>query len=222
MTRGELAAKIDLTLLRPEATESEIARVAADGLKYPFASVCVPPCHVALAKSVIGAGPLRITAVTGFPLGFSTTASKLAESVEAAGNGASEIDMVMNISMLKSGRASAVEEEIRLVAEALPETVVKVIIEACYLSDEEKLLALELSVNAGARFVKTSTGYGPGGAKPSDVMLLTRAARGRILIKASGGIKTTNDAVGMLTAGAARIGSSAGLAIVEGLPNRET
>lgn len=216
MTKGELAGKIDLTLLRPEAAESEIARVAADGLKYPFASVCVPPCHVALAKSVIGNGPLRITTVTGFPLGFSTTASKLAESVEAAGNGASEIDMVMNISMMKSGRSSAVEDEIRMVVEALPETVVKVIIEACYLSDEEKLLALELSVNAGARFVKTSTGYGPAGAKSSDVRLLTQAARGRILVKASGGIKSTRDAVGMLDAGAARVGTSAGLAIVEG------
>ena len=217
MTRAELAGRIDLTLLRPEATEREIELITADGLKYPFASVCVPPCHVALARSVIGAGPLKVTAVAGFPLGFSTPASKLAESLDAAGNGASEIDMVMNISLLKSGRASAVEDEIRLVVEALPKTVVKVIIEACYLSDEEKLLALELSVNAGARFVKTSTGYGPGGARAGDVRLLSSAARGRILVKASGGIKTTRDAIEMLTAGAERIGSSTGLAIVEGL-----
>lgn len=217
MTGRELAGKIDLTLLRPDATEREIALIAADGLKYPFASVCVPPCHVPLVARVIGAGPLKITAVTGFPLGFSSAASKLFEAVEAAGLGASEIDMVMNVSMLKSGNAPAVEEEIRRIVAALPGTVVKVIIEAYYLTDGEKRLALELSVNAGARFVKTSTGYGPGGANAGDVRLLHEAARGRILIKASGGIKTTGDALEMIEAGAGRIGSSSGVAIVEGL-----
>lgn len=217
MTRADLAGKIDLTLLSPVATERDIASLAADGLKYPFASVCVPPCHVALARSIIRDNPLRITAVAGFPLGFSSPDSKLFESVEAFGAGASEIDMVMNVSMLKSGRTSAVEKEIRRVVEALPGAVIKVIIEACYLTDEEKRAALELSVNAGARFVKTSTGWGPGGARVEDIRLLHDAARGRILLKASGGIKTTGDALEIIGAGADRVGSSSGVAIVEGL-----
>ncbi|MBI5468165.1 MAG: deoxyribose-phosphate aldolase [Deltaproteobacteria bacterium] len=216
MTRAELAGKIDLTLLSPVATELNIASLVADGLNYRFASVCVPPCHVALARSIIRDNPLKITAVTGFPLGFSSADSKLFESVEAAGCGASEIDMVMNVSLFKSGRTSAVEKEIRRVVEALPGAVIKVIIEACYLTDQEKRLALELSVNAGARFVKTSTGWGPGGARVEDIRLLHDAAQGRILLKASGGIKTTGDALEMIGAGADRVGSSSGVAIVEG------
>ncbi|MBI5588377.1 MAG: deoxyribose-phosphate aldolase [Deltaproteobacteria bacterium] len=217
MTKEELAGKIDLTLLRPEAREKEIEALVSDGLKYPFASVCVPPCHVPFAKSLIRGNPLKITTVTGFPLGFSSPNAKLFESVEAFGAGASEIDTVINISLLRSGRASVVEKEIRQIVKTLSGAVIKVIIEACYLTDEEKKLALNLSINAGAHFVKTSTGFGPGGAKAEDIRLLSGAAKGRILIKASGGIKTTEDALKMIGAGADRIGTSSGVGIVEGL-----
>ena len=217
MTKEELAGRIDLTLLRPEATEMDIDALVRDGLKYPFASVCVPPCHVGLAKSLIKENPLKITTVTGFPLGFSSPNAKLFEAVEAFGAGASEIDTVINISLLRSGRTSAVEKEIRQIVKTLPCAVIKVIIETCYLTDEEKKLALNLSINAGARFVKTSTGFGPGGARAEDIRLLSDSALGRILIKASGGIKTTEDALKMVEAGAERIGTSSGAGIIEGL-----
>jgi len=217
MTRNELAGKIDLTLLKPDATERDIELLVDEGLKHPFASVCVPPCHVALARRAIGAAPLKITAVAGFPLGFSSASSKLYESVEAVSLGASEIDLVMNISLLKSGRTLAVTDEIRQAVQALPGAVIKVIIEACYLTEAQKRLAVEVSVDAGAAFVKTSTGYGPGGADVSDIRLLKDAAAGRIRIKAAGGIKTTSQTLAMLSAGADRVGSSSGAAIVEGL-----
>lgn len=217
MTRIDLAGKIDLTLLNPVATERDIGALVSDGFKYPFASVCVPPCHVKLAAGLIKGRPLKITTVVGFPLGFSSTDVKVFESAGALKDGASEIDMVMNISLFKSGRVAAVEEEVRRIVKEASGATVKVIIESCYLTDDEKDIAAELSINAGAKFIKTSTGFGPGGATEHDVRLLGRIAGGRIKVKASGGIKTTEDALKMLSAGADRLGTSSGVGIVEGL-----
>jgi deoxyribose-phosphate aldolase len=217
MTRIELASRIDLTLLKPDTVERDIVALVTDGLRYPFATVCVPPCHVGLAVRLIGQGPIKVSTVTGFPLGYSTTRSKVFESAEACEAGASEIDTVMNISLFKSGKFNAVESELRSIVAAAAGAAVKVIIEACYLTDDEKRLALNIAINAGARFVKTSTGWGKGGATVEDIRLLHDEARGRIDIKASGGIKTTEDALRMIEAGAERVGASSGIAIVEGL-----
>lgn len=217
MTKIELAGKIDLTLLTPVATERDIERLITEAFRYPFASVCVPPCHVGFAAGLIKGTPLGITTVVGFPLGFLSADVKVFEAAAALRDGASEIDMVMNISIFKSGRAPAVEDEIRRVVTEASGATVKVIIEACYLTDAEKEAATELSISAGASFVKTSTGFGPGGATEDDVRLLGSVARGRIKVKASGGIRTTEDALKMLSAGADRLGASSGVAIVEGL-----
>lgn len=217
MTKIELASRIDLTLLKPDAVEKDIVDLVADGLRYPFATVCVPPCHVGLAVRLIGGRTLKVSTVTGFPLGYSTARSKVFEAAEARAAGASEIDAVMNISLFKSGKYEDVERELRSIAEAAAGAAVKVIIETCYLTDDEKKLAMNIAVDAGARFVKTSTGWGKGGATVEDVRLLHKEARGKILIKASGGIKTTRDALMMLEAGAERVGSSSGIVIVEGL-----
>ncbi len=215
MTADELASYIDHTLLRPDAGTREIKGLIQDAQKFPFASVYIPPCHVRLVSEMMGKGPVKVGTVVGFPLGYQSVDAKIDEAFCAVEAGAEEIDMVMNISMFKSDELAYVQDEISEIIAAIPGIPVKVIIETCYLTDEEKARACELVINAGAHFVKTSTGFGPGGATAADVRLLADTAAGRIKVKASGGIRTLDDALKMIEAGASRIGTSAGVKIVE-------
>jgi len=216
----ELAGLIDNTILRADATGKEVAGFVELSAPLGFATVCVPPCHVALAKKLLGTSKTPVSTVAGFPLGFQTPEVKAFEARKAVESGASEVDMVLNVSMLKSGNTSFVEDEIGLVARAIDKAVLKVIIETCCLTDAEKLASVEAAVRAGASFVKTSTGFGPKGADVADVALLFRAAAGRIRVKASGGIKTLSSALSMIEAGAGRLGTSSGAAILEELMSR--
>lgn len=217
MDKKELAALIDQTSLRPDATEKEVASFIEDAADSGFATVCVPPCHIPLAVKLLARSATLVSTVAGFPLGFQVPGVKLLEARAAFDAGASEIDIVMNISKLKSSGPAYVSSEQAPIVKALPEAVIKVIIETCYLTDGEKLQALEAVVSSGADFIKTSTGFGPGGATVHDVELLAKAAKGRILVKASGGIKTTAEALAMIKAGAARLGTSRGHDILSGL-----
>ncbi|HLC18287.1 MAG TPA: deoxyribose-phosphate aldolase [Thermodesulfobacteriota bacterium] len=214
MTRDELAAKIDLSLLRPDATKREVEGLLRGALCYPFASVCIPPCYVRLASTLLAGSPVRVGTVSGFPLGYQTTEIKVREAVEAFSSGALEIDVVMNISAFKSGYLSVVEEELSRIVGELPEAAVKVIIEAAYLTDTEKVRACGVVISSGAAFVKTSTGFAPGGAIVDDVRLLKEASAGRVRVKAAGGIKTLAAALEMIEAGADRIGTSSGIDIL--------
>jgi len=217
MTKEELAGKIDLTVLNPAATVKDIEDLAKKALIYPFATLCVPPCYASVAARALKGSPVRTSTVLGFPLGYNAVGVKRGEALKAVMDGASELDMVMNIALFKSGELRGVEEDISGVVKAVQGALIKVIIEACYLTDEEKLRALEISVNAGAHFVKTSTGFGPKGATVEDVRLLSKGSSGRIRIKAAGGIKTLDEALRMIEAGADRLGTSSGLSIVAGL-----
>lgn len=217
MTPETLAGAIDLTLLKPDCAVKDIEALAASAEKFPFAAICVPPCHVALAARLVEGNPVRVATVAGFPLGYQGRGIKLAEAVTAAEEGADEIDMVMNVSLFKSGKYAGVEDEIDSIVRGLPGRTVKVIIETCFLNGREKLEALEICVNGGAHFVKTSTGFGPSGATVEDVRMLKEAARGRLKVKASGGIKGLSDAIIMIEAGADRLGTSAGVSIMEEL-----
>jgi deoxyribose-phosphate aldolase len=217
MEAAELARLIDLTLLKPDGTEKDVESLIHKALGYPFASVCIPPCHVGLAAELLKGSPIKVGTVVGFPFGYQTSGVKLLEAQEAVEKGASEIDMVMNISQFKSGDMNMVEEEISTIVTAVEGTVVKVIIETGYLTDEEKVAACGLVVKGGADFVKTSTGFGPAEASEEDVRLLVGAARGRIKVKASGGIRTLDRVLKMIGAGAERIGTSSGIEIVKEL-----
>ncbi|MFQ5466312.1 MAG: deoxyribose-phosphate aldolase [Thermodesulfobacteriota bacterium] len=217
MTPAELAGRIDQTLLAPEATRADVERFIDAALAYPFATLCVPPCYVGLAARKLRGSPAGVTTVAGFPLGYATAGAKLFEARTAADRGATEIDVVMNVSAFRSGEEGVVADEISAIVRALPGVAVKVIIEACYLTDAEKVRACGIIASAGAAFVKTSTGYGPGGATASDVRLLRRACGRRLGVKAAGGIRTTAEAIAMIEAGADRIGTSAGVKIIEGL-----
>jgi deoxyribose-phosphate aldolase len=212
----ELAGLIDQTLLRPEATISDIERLCADAVTHRFACVCVNPAFVLLGRTLTAGSQVSLCTVAGFPLGASTTASKAAEAEQAAREGAAEIDMVMNVGMLRSGQYRFVADDIRTVASAVQKQrkLCKVILETSLLTDEEKIRACLIARAAGADFVKTSTGFGPGGATVDDVTLLRLAVGPGTGVKAAGGIKTYADAIAMIAAGANRIGTSAGVAIV--------
>jgi len=220
MTADELAQKIDQTLLRPDLTSAEMSRFLAEAIIYPFASVCVPPCFVPQAAYALSASPVKVCTVSGFPLGYQVAASKVSEALNAFEDGAVEIDMVMNIAALKSGETARVEDEIAQVVSAVPEALIKVIIETCYLNRDEKMAACDAVIRGGAAFVKTSTGFGPAGASVEDINLLYEHAAGRVKIKASGGIGTTDAALAMLDAGADRIGTSRGVEIVNDFARR--
>ncbi len=220
MDSSRLAGYIDLTLLRPDAAAADMESFAASALKYPFAALCVPPCHVKRVCGIAAGSGVKVATVAGFPLGYNIKGSKLFEAERAFEDGAAEIDMVMNVSLFKSGEIKEVELEIAELVRRLPQAVIKVIIETGYLSDAEKGAALDIAVAAGAHFVKTSTGFGPGAATVKDVELLSKRAAVRIGVKASGGIKTLDEALSMIRAGAARIGTSAGIGILEEAASR--
>ena len=219
MTPAEIARLIDHTLLKPEATRGDIQRLCTEALQFEFASVCVNPCNAAQAVEALRGSRVRVCSVVGFPLGAMQMRAKAFEAENAVAEGANEIDMVLNIGALKSGDRKTAEADIRAVRRAAPSPVVlKVIIETCLLTAEEKVQACEIAKNAGADFVKTSTGFSSGGATLADVAVMHKTVGLHMGVKASGGIKDWDTAVAMISAGASRIGTSSGIAIVENAP----
>ena len=214
MTKLELAQKIDHTLLKPDATAEQIKKLCAEAVEHRFCSVCVNSGRAALAKSRLAGSDVKLCVVVGFPLGCSV--AKAAEAAAMAELGADEIDMVLDVGRAKDGDWDAVEADIRAVRSACPRQVLKVILETCLLTEAEIIRACQAARDAGADFVKTSTGFSSGGAKAEDVSLMKRAAGG-LRVKASGGIHTFREAMTMIDAGADRIGASAGIAILSGL-----
>ena len=211
------ASMIDHTLLKPEATKSQIEKLCEEAKKYEFASVCVNPTWVNLSSTLLKGTNVKVCTVIGFPLGATTSDVKAFETKNAIENGAEEIDMVINIGALKDGDYDLVRDDIKAVVEAANGTLVKVIIETALLTDEEKIKACELSVEAGADFVKTSTGFSTGGATVEDVALMRKTVGPTIGVKASGGVRSLEDMQKMIEAGATRIGASSGVAIMQGL-----
>ncbi len=207
---------IDHTILKPETTREQVERIIEEAKEYDFASVCVNPTWVALAAAGLKDSDVKVCTVIGFPLGANTPAVKAFETRDAIANGADEIDMVINIGALKSADYDLVLEDIKAVVEASGDKLVKVIIEACLLTDEEKVKACELSKEAGADYVKTSTGFSTGGATVADVALMRKTVGPDIGVKASGGARSYEDAVAFIEAGASRIGASSGVAIMNG------
>lgn len=218
-----LANLIDHTLLKPDATKEQILSLTADAKKYGFASVCVNPTWVSLAAHELQGTDVKVCTVIGFPLGATTTAVKVFETKDAIAHGATEVDMVIAIGRLKAGENSTVENDIRAVVEAAQgKALVKVIIETCLLTDQEKVKACQLAVQAGADFVKTSTGFSIGGATAADVALMRKTVGNNVGVKASGGIRGKQDLDTMVSAGANRIGASSGVKIVQGEVSTET
>lgn len=211
---AEIAATIDHTLLKATATEAAVKVLCAEARKYRFASVCVNPCWVPLCVRELEGSGVPVCTVIGFPLGANESDTKAAEARLAVAQGAGEVDMVMNLGKAKAGDWKAVEADIEAVVKASKPAIVKVIIETCYLDSGEKIEACKAAQSAGANFVKTSTGFGTGGATTEDVSLMKATVGSSMKVKASGGIKTRSDALAMLNAGADRIGASAGVSIL--------
>jgi deoxyribose-phosphate aldolase len=214
----ELAQYIDHTLLRPDASPSDIDTLCDEAVEFGFAAVCINPSWVARAKKRLRPSGITVASVVGFPLGANTPEIKAMEARRALRDGAREIDMVINIGALKGGEHELVQRDIAGVSDACREVgaLNKVIIEAAYLSDEEKVVACRLAVAGRAHYVKTSTGFGPGGATVFDVALMREVVGAKVGVKAAGGIHTADEVREMITAGATRIGASAGVRIVSG------
>ena len=210
-----IASKIDHTLLKPDVAPEEIVQLCQEAIEYQFASVCINPCYVALASKLLKDSGVKPITVVGFPSGNSTSSTKTFEARQAIQDGAKEIDMVIHLDALKNKEYSQVFEDIQQVVEASRPFIVKVIIEASNLNDDQKIIACALSKAAGASFVKTSTGFGAGGATVDDIRLIRRIVGDEMGIKASGGIRTYEDALKFITAGANRIGASSGVNIVK-------
>ena len=206
---------IDHTILKATASNADVQKLCAEAIEHKFYSVCVNGCYVADAKHLLQGTDVKVAAVVGFPLGAMTTAAKVFEAKEAVENGASEIDMVINVAKLKDGEFDYVENEIRQIKEAIGDNVLKVIIETCYLTDEEKVKACELSLVAKADFVKTSTGFGTGGATYEDVKLMKSVVGDNAKVKASGGVRDKETAQKYVNLGAERLGTSSGIEIVK-------
>jgi len=212
---------IDHTLLKPDASQEQIETLIEEAKKYDFASVCVNPTWVSFAAQALKATDVKVCTVIGFPLGANTPELKAFETSDAIQNGANEIDMVMNIGALKSRNFDLVERDIRAVVEAAKGTLVKVIIETCLLTDDEKVKACQIAQKAGADFVKTSTGFSTGGATVEDVALMRKTVGPDMGVKASGGARSYEDALAFIKAGATRIGTSSGVAIMKGQESHE-
>lgn len=211
------AKMIDHTLLKADATRNQITTICEEAKKYIFASVCVNPTWVKYCAELLAGTEVKVCTVIGFPLGASTSAVKAFETKDAIANGAGEIDMVINIGALKNQEYDLVRDDIKAVVDAANGTLVKVIIETCLLTDEEKVKACELSVEAGADFVKTSTGFSTGGATVEDIALMRKTVGPDLGVKASGGVRSLEDMEQMIENGATRIGASSGVAIINGL-----
>ncbi|WP_422123122.1 deoxyribose-phosphate aldolase [Planococcus sp. X10-3] len=213
-----IASYIDHTLLKPESTKEQVIQLCKEAAEYEFASVCVNPSYVATAAAELTNSKVKVCTVIGFPLGASTTETKAFETTDAIAKGAEEIDMVVNIGAIKSGDSELVKKDIQAVVEAAKgKAIVKVIIEASLLTDEEKVLASRLSKEAGADFVKTSTGFSTGGATIEDVKLMRKTVGAELGVKASGGVRSLEDVQSMIDAGASRIGASSGVLIMQGM-----
>lgn len=207
MNRKELCATVDHTLLKQTATWKEIQALCDDAIAFGTASVCIPPCYVRQAHEYVQ-GKMAICTVIGFPNGNNTTASKVFETRDAIENGADEVDMVINIGMLKAGEKEYVEDEIRRIKAAAGDKILKVIIETCLLTDEEKIAMCEIVTRAGADFIKSSTGFSTAGATFADIELFAKHVGPNVKIKAAGGISTLEDAEKFLALGASRLGTS--------------
>lgn len=216
MKKKELAAMMDHTLLKAFATPSEIKKICDEAKEIGAASVCVNPCNVKLASKELKESGVKVCTVIGFPLGANTSEVKAFETKDAIQNGAEEVDMVINVGALLAGDTETVYQDIKKVVDAADGTTVKVIIETCYLNEEQKKQACEAALKANADFVKTSTGFGTGGAKVEDVMLMREVVGNRMKVKASGGMHSYEDAMAMVEASADRLGVSASLAILAG------
>lgn len=213
-----IAGMIDHTLLKADATKPQIEKLCEEAREYKFASVCVNPTWVAAAKEMLTGSGVKVCTVIGFPLGATTSETKAFETTDAIEKGAEEVDMVINIGALKDGNDELVEKDIRAVIDAAKgKALTKVIIETSLLTDEEKTRACQLAVKAGADYVKTSTGFSTGGATIEDIALMRKTVGPEIGVKASGGVRNTEDTEKMIRAGATRIGASSGVSIVNGL-----
>lgn len=215
MTNKEMLSHVDHTQLKPFATWADIVKLCDEAIQYETASVCVPPAYIKRIADKYG-DKINICTVVGFPLGYSVTAAKVAEIKEALKDGVNEIDMVVNISDVKNHLFDKVEEEIRTLKEACDGHILKVIIETCFLTEEEKIAMCKAVTNAGADYIKTSTGFGTGGATMEDVLLFKEHIGAAVKIKAAGGVKTRDDLEAFLTAGCDRIGTSSAVGILNG------
>ncbi|WP_277284858.1 deoxyribose-phosphate aldolase [Sneathia sanguinegens] len=210
----EINKYIDHTVLKATTTPKDIEKLCNEAKEYKFYSVCVNGCYVPLCKKLLVNTDVKVAAVIGFPLGAMSTEAKVYEAKKCIEDGANEIDMVINVGMLKAKEYDYVKEEIRQIKEAIGTNVLKVIIETCYLTDDEKVKACELAVEAKADFVKTSTGFGTNGATFEDVTLMKKTVGNRAKVKASGGVKTYETAVKYIELGAERLGTSSGIQII--------
>ena len=214
MDKKTIAAMIDHTLLKPEATPAQIEKLCAEAAEYHFASVCVNPVYIPLAARLLKGTGVKVCCVVGFPLGAIAPEQKAAEAASCAAMGAEELDMVIHVGAAKAGDWALVQRDIEGVVKAAAGHTVKVIIETCLRTDEEKVKACEAAKAAGAHFVKTSTGFSTGGATTHDIALMRKTVGPEMGVKASGGIRDYATAMAMIEAGANRIGASAGIAIV--------
>ncbi len=214
MDKKAIASMIDHTLLKPEATPAQIEKLCAEAAEYHFASVCVNPVYIPLAARLLKGTGVKVCCVVGFPLGAIAPEQKAAEAASCAAMGAEELDMVIHVGAAKAGDWALVQRDIEGVVKAAAGHTVKVIIETCLLTDEEKVKACEAAKAAGAHFVKTSTGFSTGGATTHDIALMRKTVGPEMGVKASGGIRDYETAMAMIEAGANRIGASAGIAIV--------
>lgn len=214
-----IAKYIDHTILKATTTSKEVEKLCLEAKEYGFYSVCVNGCFVKECKELLKDSDVKIAAVVGFPLGAMTKTAKVFEAREAIANGANEIDMVINVGKLIEGDSKYVEDEIREIKEAIGKNVLKVIIETCYLNEEQKMLACELSLNSNADFVKTSTGFGTAGATFEDVILMKKMVGDNAGVKASGGVKSYETAEKYIELGATRLGTSSGIDIIKGAKN---
>ena len=217
MDKKTIASMIDHTLLKPEATPAQVEKLCAEAAEYHFASVCVNPVYIPLAARLLKGTGVKVCCVVGFPLGAIAPEQKAAEAASCAAMGAEELDMVIHVGAAKAGDWALVQRDIEGVVKAAAGHTVKVIIETCLLTDEEKVKACEAAKAAGAHFVKTSTGFSTGGATTHDIALMRKTVGPEMGVKASGGIHSYEGAMEMIEAGADRIGASAGIAIISGL-----
>lgn len=215
MNTSEILSHVDHTLLKAFATWEDIQKLCEEAMEYHTASVCVPPSYIKRIHDTYGE-KINICTVVGFPLGYSTTKAKVAETVQAIEDGASEVDMVINIADVKNGDYDKVTEEIRSLKQAAGDKILKVIIEACYLTEEEKIAMCKAVTEAGADYIKTSTGFGTGGATMEDILLFKKFIGPHVKMKAAGGVKSVEDMEAFLEAGCDRIGTSSAISLIKG------
>ena len=215
MNTSEILSHVDHTLLKAFATWEDIQKLCEEAMEYHTASVCVPPSYIKRIHDTYGE-KINICTVVGFPLGYSTTKAKVAETVQAIEDGASEVDMVINIADVKNGDFDKVTEEIRSLKQAAGDKILKVIIDTCYLTEEEKIAMCKAVTEAGADYIKTSTGFGTGGATMEDILLFKKFIGPHVKMKAAGGVKSVEDMEAFLEAGCDRIGTSSAISLIKG------